>query len=955
MNMKKRMLVLLLAVVMLVGMLPTAFAADLTVGTNTADVVGGAGNSVVTVDAEPVQMTVTVPSVLPASINTQGNVTVATDAEIRNQSYGPVTVSAIKAEGLNGWSLAGADYSFAKAKVGTKAVQVAIDNAVANAATGAIVVPDKWIISGGDSYGFGYGLKIPAQKVAIPSAQPAKIVFTVDWYEGGNGQASDPETRSSLSLDKEYITMYPETAETIHATAVTETMVAMLSARESDDVTWETTNNAVAEVSGGKVTAREIGRTTVSASYRGLTATCVVDVREAPIPLEAIGFSKDVVNLAKGENETVLLTYNPDKFTGAADVTFTSSNPAISVQPSALTGVTAEAGPTPVTVSATGAGEAIITASATIDGKTVADTMRVVVSVPLESLTIAGETSVVEGETITLTATKNPSNTTDTNKITWSSSDESIATVDENGVVTGVAEGEVVITAKCGGVSANWSVAVESGIEWEYTTDDATNTIALTKYIGESNDVVVKNEYKIGGKTYKNVALRTSSRYSGPFVGSAKKTAITSVVLEDGVQLPSNASYMFYGCSALASVNAEDWDTSAVTNTNSMFSGCASLTALDLNNWNTAAVTDMGSMFSGCNVLTTLDLSSWNTAKVTNMSYMFNRCRALTTVGDLSSWNTAAVTKMSDMFSGCNVLTTLDLSSWNTAAVTSMGNMFRDCNALTTVGDLSSWDTAKVISMSYMFYGCGALTTVGDLSGWNTALVADMSWMFNGCEALTAVGDLNNWNTAKVTDMGNMFYGCGALTTVGDLSGWNTALVADMSKMFRGCKALAAMGNIGGWDTTKVTNMSDMFYDCNALTTVGDLSGWNTAAVTNMSYMFYNCKALTVLDLSGWDTAKVTVMNQMFYNCNALTTLDLSGWNTAKVKDMSAMFCYCYALPTIHASPSFVTTVVTKSSSMFNSCTSLVGGNGTRYSPSHTDATYARIDTASTPGYFTAK
>ena len=40
---------------------------------------------------------------------------------------------------------------------------------------------------------------------------------------------------------------------------------------------------------------------------------------------------------------------------------------------------------------------------------------------------------------------------------------------------------------------------------------------------------------------------------------------------------------------------------------------------------------------------------------------------------------------------------------------------------------------------------------------------------------------------------------------------------------------------------------------------------------------------------------------------------------------------------------------------MFSGCTSLVGGNATKYDASHTDKEYARIDTASTPGYFTDK
>ena len=40
---------------------------------------------------------------------------------------------------------------------------------------------------------------------------------------------------------------------------------------------------------------------------------------------------------------------------------------------------------------------------------------------------------------------------------------------------------------------------------------------------------------------------------------------------------------------------------------------------------------------------------------------------------------------------------------------------------------------------------------------------------------------------------------------------------------------------------------------------------------------------------------------------------------------------------------------------MFYNCSKLVGGNGTVYDSSNTDATYARIDTAENPGYLTKK
>lgn len=63
-----------------------------------------------------------------------------------------------------------------------------------------------------------------------------------------------------------------------------------------------------------------------------------------------------------------------------------------------------------------------------------------------ESISISGPNAVQVGNTITLTATIAPSNADTDTTITWSSSSESKATVN-NGVVTGVAEGDVVITA----------------------------------------------------------------------------------------------------------------------------------------------------------------------------------------------------------------------------------------------------------------------------------------------------------------------------------------------------------------------------------------------------------------------------------------------------------------------------------------------------------------------------
>lgn len=67
--------------------------------------------------------------------------------------------------------------------------------------------------------------------------------------------------------------------------------------------------------------------------------------------------------------------------------------------------------------------------------------------------------SLVEGNSEMLTATVEPTDTTDT--VVWSSDKTSVATVDNNGKVTGVAAGTAKITAKAGDKTATCNVTVE--------------------------------------------------------------------------------------------------------------------------------------------------------------------------------------------------------------------------------------------------------------------------------------------------------------------------------------------------------------------------------------------------------------------------------------------------------------------------------------------------------------
>ena len=64
-----------------------------------------------------------------------------------------------------------------------------------------------------------------------------------------------------------------------------------------------------------------------------------------------------------------------------------------------------------------------------------------------KELTLTADGEVAVGGTVTLTAADETGAAVDATTLAWSSSDETVATVDENGVVTVVAAGEAVITA----------------------------------------------------------------------------------------------------------------------------------------------------------------------------------------------------------------------------------------------------------------------------------------------------------------------------------------------------------------------------------------------------------------------------------------------------------------------------------------------------------------------------
>ena len=170
-------------------------------------------------------------------------------------------------------------------------------------------------------------------------------------------------------------------------------------------------------------------------------------------------------------------------------------------------------------VTAQGNGRAIITVKTVDQGKT--DTCAITVKQLVTSIAISKTSlSLVVGEEDTLSVTFLPDNAND-KTCTWTSSDNSVATVDENGKVTAVARGTAIIKATANdgsGVSSSCQVLVRSNSCPDGAVDLGLSVYWSTCNLSESglvNSPEVYGDYFAWGET--------SSKLNVPYDWSSYK------------------------------------------------------------------------------------------------------------------------------------------------------------------------------------------------------------------------------------------------------------------------------------------------------------------------------------------------------------------------------------------------------------------------------------------------
>ncbi|MBR0310172.1 MAG: Ig-like domain-containing protein [Paludibacteraceae bacterium] len=272
------------------------------------------------------------------------------------------------------------------------------------------------------------------------------------------------------------------------------------------DLTWSVDKTYQGEVSAqGVLTAKRVtGNVTITAtSVRVPSVSASVTLTITKPTVTDFTLSDSEVTLNVGGTKTLSVTaYVPDYAIEAAS--FASSNTAVAtVNKNGL--ITAKA-----------IGEAEVTATI---GEVVKTCKVHVVAVTVEGISFAtADVNVTKGTTLQLTPMVIPAQAATEYTIAYASSNEAVATVSEAGLVSGLSEGEAVITATIDGKQAQITIHVVAPVMFAKVTDASTlaanDTIILaTIYAGNGVVAGARNDKKLNALT-SDVVVTASEAYA---------------------------------------------------------------------------------------------------------------------------------------------------------------------------------------------------------------------------------------------------------------------------------------------------------------------------------------------------------------------------------------------------------------------------------------------------------
>ena len=416
--------------------------------------------------------------------------------------------------------------------------------------TGLNVTPPRATLAAGDSLKFivtardQNGNVMPAGAVAWTSSDPAAGtidddgVFTAlaagtTTVTATSGEVAATAAVTVIAAEPEFgmVVLSPpevtlETGDTLQFEAVAfnsygETVPAAA-------LTWASSDPAAGTIDDdGVFTALAAGTTTVIAASGDIAGTAVVTVSSDEPVLSRIAITPPAITLNAGDEETFVATaYDQHGTAMPADaVAWASSDPAAGTIDDGGLFIALDAGTTTITATADG-----ITGAA--DVTVVRPAPGVVVSPPAITLD--------EGETWLFTATlvDPEDDALFSGVVAWSSHDETVGTIDEDGFFTALSEGAVTITATIDGSGEIGTAVVTVRPASAFPARIAISPSDFTIAAGQDLRLTA-TVYDQYGDEMPGVAVAFES--SDPHIGTIDDSGLFAALKDDSVVLTATA------------------------------------------------------------------------------------------------------------------------------------------------------------------------------------------------------------------------------------------------------------------------------------------------------------------------------------------------------------------------------------------------------------------------------
>ncbi len=326
------------------------------------------------------------------------------------------------------------------------------------------------------------------------------------------------------------------------------------------NVTWSSSNESVAKVNNGIITAIGIGEAYISVTSTddsNITNKCHVTVK--PVYVTSIYFDASSYEIEVGSTQTITTSILPKNAT-YKELEWNSSNTNVATVENGI-------------VKGLSSGTSVITAKAT-DGGNVYTNCSIRVYQPVKDVTISKNTlSLLVNDQTTLTAVCTPSNA-DNTAIQWSSDNEEVATVSQDGTVTAKSAGIATITATTtdgSNISASCKVTIKKhpqSIVWEQSLDglavggsvievNAKTSSGLPVSYYSSADERIVNFVSINGKLYLNPVSQGTTSVTARFTRNnyyADTELTRTVTVKEGQK--STITFDSNGGSSVMSITA---------------------------------------------------------------------------------------------------------------------------------------------------------------------------------------------------------------------------------------------------------------------------------------------------------------------------------------------------------------------------------------------------------------